>query len=251
MRDFRNVGNHNGFTRLARQRQTAIIKQQMLDHNIDPNNPKAMSELGRKRKELGLMPVSNTSLHNAEVKQAMYSQLVPLMSKISQMFYDIYKDIDLAAALNSDVYRYLQKSQKAIDGYLDQMYVDKKTEDIYVSHCTNIDKLDKLIERFHPDKTEDLINALEYLLDNEDMSIQDVAKQKVKMKNVTLGQYAIDENIKTKLKQFEVEGINVLTIPLHQLALLIPKDKLQNTKGFGEKSIEVLAKVFEVSGIKW
>jgi len=249
--DLRNINSHKAFTKLGRKTKVEDLKRM-----IDPKqfNPEEKQLAAKKRSLLidkGIIPRNDNELSRYLRKMSLYVQLVPILLKASDMLNDLFGDLDSKALSNSKIYKALGTSLKQIDTFLDGMYANTDVTEFYIDQNKEVMRLDRNIEKFHPEKLSELNDVLEYLLENDTMSIHEVVKARVNSNNKTLSNFNIDKRLKKRLNQFNQAGVNVLNIPLHQLALLIPRERLENTKGFGAESIKILDGVFRTVKVQW
>lgn len=111
-----------------------------------------------------------------------------------------------------------------------------------------VEKVDTLIGDIHVSKFPQLINVLDRFNEIGEADIDTFVTNIVSRQYAKITEFHIDKKIITKLKKI----MPLLDeMPLVQISQQISRDKLQNTKGFGEESIKVLNEVFSTSGIRW
>jgi hypothetical protein len=111
-----------------------------------------------------------------------------------------------------------------------------------------VEKVDTLIGNIHVSKFPQLINVLDRFNEIGEADIDTFVTNIVSRQYAKITEFHIDKKIITKLKKI----MPLLDeMPLVQISQQISRDKLQNTKGFGEESIKVLNEVFSTSGIRW
>jgi len=201
--------------------------------------------------EKGLLP-PNKAFHLIIVKQQeLYVKTLPLLRQFDYML-DKLMELSPLNFYDKELAKFVKILKNKTEQKLDKdLFCNQNIQDQYYAINKQMQRLDDNIQKIDYSKFEELNTILEYWIENGNVDIESVCNKTVDKKYLTLNQLTMDTGVKNKLKQFSTKGIDVLDIPLIQLAVLIPKDKLEKTKGFGAKSIEVLENVFEEVLIEW